>query len=80
MDKKAKDLKRGDRITVNGVTATISSIITADGVTSILCEPLPIEDAQKMAGAQKEHSENSYGESVQYKWLMERFTRGERNG
>lgn len=79
MDKKVKDLRRGDRITINGVTATISSTITVDGKTYILCDPIPIGEAQKMAGVQKEHSENRYEESEQYRWMMGRFLKGEQD-
>lgn len=80
MEKTIKDLSRGDQITINGVTATIESITTFDGKTYISCAPMPIEDATRMKGTQKTFSENGYKNSEQYKWLMNRFMRGEKSG
>lgn len=44
MEKKAKEIQPGDKITISGVTVTARSVATSEGVTYILCDEIPIED------------------------------------
>lgn len=39
---------------INGVQITVGSIATSDGVTYILGEPVPIDEAKKIGYGQKE--------------------------
>ena len=43
-----KSLTAGDKITYKGVEATVTGVYEYDGVIAALCEPISIEEAQKL--------------------------------